>query len=366
MSLLNKLGFGRQGSQPTQHEIPNNVQAPDFVLSRFGDALMGVTYAKIMTEAANRASLPPGVDKEAYTLTVYDSVSPAKKGLVSVLVEGMVKRNKRFFTIEKTKRGDMLFIQAHGNESHDEAGNVKPGIMELDFTGFREGEILALLFEVLGLVTQAVGNATAISQAAIIKIHELSQMIANEQNLEPLTAQLKQLNDSITKGKAGVIDAESSIEFAKVDTKPGSEAAAYIYGMISTVTGIPASYLFGEVAGGLGDQSTGDEKRLNVAIRRYFHSILSGTLYAVWGKNFQYKTLIDDLQAQVELFTWLETTTMITPEGKKRLILDNTALEEDEIDTSEPEPAPVVVPGPGESIPPEQQQPGAELGAGVE
>lgn len=363
MSILNKLGFGRPASSSDTTPIPNNVVAPDFVMGKFGESLLTVVYSKIMAEAADRASLPAGVDKEPYTLTVYDSVSPAKRGLVSVLVSGMVKRNKKFFRVDKTKRGDLLFIEVHGTDSHDGAGNVKPGIMELDFTGFRESEVLALLFEVLGLITQAVGNATAISQAAIIKIHELSQMIANEQNLEPLTAQIRQLNESITKGRAGVIDAQSSIEFAKVDTKPGSDAAAYIYSMIGTITGIPASYLFGEVAGGLGDQSTGDEKRLNAAIRRYFHSILSGALYAAWGKTFQYKTLIDDLPSLVELFTWLETTTMITEDGKKRLLLDNTALNEDEIDTTEPEPAPPPVTVPGQSLTPPEQQ--AQQGDGV-
>lgn len=361
MSILNKLGFGRPAASAEHNQIPDNVTAPDFVGSCFGESLLTVAYAKIMTEAANRASLPPGVDKEPYTLTVYDSVSPAKKGLVSVLVEGMVKRNKRFFRIDKTKRGDLLFVQAYGSDSHDEAGNVKPGIMELDFSGFRESEILALLFEVLGLVTQAVGNATAISQAAVIKIHELSQMIANEQNLDPLTAQLRQLNDAISKGRAGVIDAESSIEFPKVDTKPGSEAAGFIYSMIGTVTGIPASYLFGEVAGGLGDQATGDEKRLNAAIRRYFHSILSGALYAAWGKTFQYKTLIDDLPSLVELFTWLETTTMITDEGKRRLLLDNTALSEEEISSGEPSPAPVVAPGKAMTPGEQKAQQGGEV-----
>lgn len=353
MSLLEKLGFGKSSTAPAHDNLLNNVVAPDFNSAGFGKALLGVVYRKIMTECADRASLPAGITKEAYTLTVYDSFSPAKRGLVSVLVDGMVKRSKKFYRVDKTNRGDLLFVEVFGTDAQDEKGNVKTGVMELDFSQFVEPEILALLFDVLMLITQSVGNATAISQAAIIKIHELSQMIANEQNLEPLTHQLKQLNEAISAGRAGVIDAQSSVEFAQVDAEPAARAADFIYSMITTVTGIPASYLFGEVAGGLGDQSQGDEKRLNVAIKRYFHSIMAGALYSAFGKAFQYKTLVDDLSGLVELFTFLETTTLLTEAGKRRLLLDNTALTEADIDTSEPEPAPM--PG-AATLPPGQQQ----------
>jgi hypothetical protein len=288
------------------------------------DHLLKSFYTKIMLECADRASLPESVAKDAYTLTCYDSYSPAKLGLISLIVEAMINSKRTFYEKEKGKNGAYTFneIEIKG----DALDSIDPNVLELDFRSWHESDILCLLFKLLGGILSAMGNGVTISQAMLIKIHKLSEMISNAQNTEPLKEQLGQLNDSISQGRAGYIDAESAIEFASYDPSNSEKAASFVFQMISTVTGVPASYVSGEVVTGLGDSSGGDEKRLDVALRTYFNGILAGCLYSVFDRTFQYKTTITDVPAMVELFTWLETTSMITEEAKQKLLIDNTVL----------------------------------------
>lgn len=353
------------GSARSEVAIPEPLVAPQFERTAFSRAYAAKFYQFVITEAVARASLPPGIDRDGLALTVNDSFSPYKRGLSSLVIKGILERSRRYYRKEDAGRKDYIFKEVTDNSHLNEKGELTdPDVIELDFREFIESEVVGLLFETLSFTLQGMSNGATLGQAAILKIHKLSEMIANEQNMEPITAQLTQLNDSIRSGRPGVIDAESALEFPKYEVAPASEAAELIFSMIVTLTGVPASYIYGFVSGGLGDQAEGDERRLNSSIRRYFDNIVSGVLWAVYGKPFRYKTIIADVPAMVELFTWLETTTMITPEGKARILVDNTALDEEEIDTSEPEPDPVVMPG--QSVPPEQQQqPGAEMGAGV-
>lgn len=316
------------------------VSSTDIVNSKFANVYLSMIYTKIMHECADRASIPNGVDKSLYTATVHDSYSPFKRGLVSLLVAGMVERSLEYYRI-KESTGVKLFEKINRADAFDERDGkeeIKAGVLELDFQEFRESEVLELLFALLSAVLQAMSNGVTISQAVILKIHELSKMIANTQNLEPLTKQLRQLNDAISQGKPGVVDAKSALEFPKYDATPAEEASALVFKLISSLTGLPASYLFGEVVGGLGDTSESDTTRMNAAVRRYYHSIYSPAVKVVFNVPFEYKLLLSDAPDLVELMNWIEQTSLLTPEGKKRILLNNTPLTENDIDVTAKQP----------------------------
>lgn len=321
--------------------LATEIASTDIVNSKFANVYLSMIYTKIMHECADRASIPNGVDKSLYTATVHDSYSPFKRGLVSLLVAGMVDRSLEYYKIkqspgvklfEKIQRGEAFEENAKGEEE------IKAGVLELDFQEFQESEVLELLFALLSAVLQAMSNGVTISQAVILKIHELSKMIANTQNLEPLTKQLRQLNDAISQGKPGVVDAKSALEFPKYDATPAEEASALVFKLISSLTGLPASYLFGEVVGGLGDTSESDTTRMNAAVRRYYHSIYSPAVKVVFNVPFEYKLLLSDAPDLVELMNWIEQTSLLTPEGKKRILLNNTPLTEKDIDVTAKQP----------------------------
>lgn len=309
--------------------------APNLNGADFSDVFVKSTYEKIMHSVADRTVMPAGVTKDEFNLTAYDSYSPFKRGLVSLLVDGMVSRSHRYFDVIKTSRGDFVFVE-NFDPRKDAKGNLTdPNVLELDFREFAEGDILKLLFEISENIAQAASNGTAMSLAPLVKLHKLSEMIDSQTNLEPLREQLNQLNESITHGRAGVIDAESDIVFTGYDPQPAVEAQGIIAALVSAITGVPQTVLFGESVGGLGDMSVSEQKRLDAALRRYFHSIMSGCLYVVWGKVFQYATPIIDTPNLVALFNFIETTSLLTEEGRRKLLLENTSLVEEDIDVSE-------------------------------
>lgn len=328
ISMVDRLLGRKKAPEPETAGEINAVKVND---SGFSTVFLTKVYTQIMHECADRTSLPKDVDKSAYTLTVHDSFSPSKRGLVSLLVAGMINRTQKYYMPEETTLGDYIFKEVPTNEAVGKDGKVKARILELDFREFMESKVLTMIFDVLGGVMQATSNGVTISQAILLGIHELSQMTANEQNLEPLTRQLKQLTTSINNGKPGVIDAKSTLEFPKFDPAPAAEASKQLFNLISSLTGLPASYIFGEVVGGLGDTSKSDERRFDSAIRRYYHSIYAPSLRAVFLKSFEYKPLITE--EDIKLLTWIENTRLLTPDGKKRIVMDNTSLTEEDFTT---------------------------------
>ena len=288
-------------------------------------------YSKIMHECADRTAIPDGVTRDALTGTFYDSYSPAKKGLVAIVVYAMANKSHLFYKKIKLSDGSFVFEKATEKEATERTGEVGAEYLELDFRGFYEADILTLLYSLLSDVNQALANGVAVSKAMILKIHALSDMIENSQNLEPLQKQLAQLQGSLTGGSMGYIDAKSTIDNVKFDSKASTETSGYVHSMISGVTGIPASYLFSDVVGGLGDMSNSEERRLNVAMKRYFNSILRGVLYSVFDQRFEYKMIIVDVDAMISFFSWLETTALLTDEAKAVAMVNNTVFDRDDI-----------------------------------
>lgn len=334
MSMLDKLlGRKETPAERAAKETATEIKAVDVEASGFAQVYLAKIYTQIMHECADRTSLPEDVKKAPYTMTVHDSFSPQKRGLVSLLVEGMTKRTHKYYEPNKTTLGDYVFKEVPANEAVNEKGEVRPRILELDFREFLESKVLGMIFDILGGVMQSTANGVTISRAVLLGIHELSGMTANDQNIEPLTRQLRQLNDSISQGRPGVIDAKSKLEFPKFDPKPAAEASTQLFNLISSLTGLPASYIFGEVAGGLGDTSKSDERRFDAAIRRYYHSIYAPAVFVVFQKPFEYKPIIIDADSLIKLLTWVENTRLLTPDGKRRIVMDNTSLTENDFTT---------------------------------
>ena len=287
-------------------------------------------YSKIMHECADRAMIPKEVKKEGYIVTVHDSYSPAKRGLVHIIVDAMLDCDHVFIRKEKLPNDVYIFHKVNQYDAKSADGRVDSDLIELDFRRFYEAKIVCLLFQLLGGVMQTLSNNVTVSGALLIKIHALSEMIANAQNQKPLLDQLQQLNDGLTQGRPGFIDAKSSLEFPKFDASPAESGASFIFSMISSITGLPSSYIFGEVVGGLGDSSNSDNRRMNSAISRYYHSIYSGVIYAVYDKLFDYKQIVDDVNALVSAFAFIETTQLLNANGKLKFMINNTGLDEED------------------------------------
>ena len=282
-------------------------------------------YKKVMLECVDRATIPNGIDKGGFNLTVYDSYSPYKQGLVSWIVYAMV--SQRHLYLKKTLLSDVhrdlyVFNRATLDEAYD-GETIKPNYIELDFTNFKEARLIKLLFELLSLVIVSLNKGIVVSQAVILKLHNLSEMIHNKQNLEPLIEQVKQLNDGIRKGRTSFIDAQSSVEHVEQSSEASSKTVDFVFGLIATLIGLPKSDLFAEVVTGLGNGDNGDSRRENATIRRYFYDVLSGVLYNVFNQPFEYRPIIEDINEMISAAAFIETTTIFSEQGKEKFLTNN-------------------------------------------
>lgn len=319
------------GTKETQTEVEDT--CCKFKCDNFCELMATNLYSKVLHEAADRAVIPEEITKSSFYITIYDNYSPYKIGLVSWVVKALTEQSQIF--LEKKKLSDGTYIFERITNTNDAYSNIenktiKPNVIELDFRKFKQYDLLCLMFELLQGILEATSKNVTIANALILKIHELTKLTENSSNNEALRLQLEQLNTAIREGRAGFIDAQSNIEFVNVDTKPNEEAASFVFSMIANVTGLPKSWVYGLIVGGLGSQEQGDEKALDDAIKYYYFSIMHGVLYAVYDKSFEYKQTVTDVASLVSMLAFVETTTLLTPEGKKKFMLNNTGfLEED-------------------------------------
>lgn len=293
----------------------------------FAYTMATAMYSRVFHEVADRAMLPPDVKKDSYGITIHNSYSPYKKGLVHIVVDAMVNQEQRYYRRSNID-GAFLFEKLNKTDVVKEDGKIDADILELDFRQFDESGVVLLLFQLLQGVMATVSKNVTVSGALLFKIHKLSELVENKPNSEALKKQLAQLNEGLTQGKPGFTDAQSSVEFPMFDSSPAEAAIKFIYSMISSITGLPNSYIMGEVVGGLGDTSGSDDKRLNTTLKKYFHEVWAGVVYAVYDKPFQYKNMIIDIAGTVQLFNFVEYTTLLSEEGKLKFMLNNTPFEE--------------------------------------
>jgi hypothetical protein len=310
--------------------VTTETELADINCLNFGDDFCNVfalsMYKKIMLECADRAVLPNSIDKADYTATVYDSYSPYKSGLVSWVTVALVGQKKIFLKINKLSSGIFTFEKSDESAALNN-GKLRADFMELDFTNFKEASVICLLFELLAQVMLAMSKGVTASQGLLLKINALSEMIANAQNLAPLEKQLKSINDGLRQGKASYVDAKSSVDFLVYDSANAEKAASYIFSLISTITGLPASYLFGEVVSSLGGGDSGDSERFDKSTKNYFYNIWSGVCFNVYGENFEFRESPADINELISLFTFIETTTALTDAGKLKFMINNTAFD---------------------------------------
>lgn len=323
--FTDKLTF--LGQKNTITEI-KDVSCLDFDKD-FCDVLLNAMYSKIILECADRTVLTNDIEKSGYTQTVYDSYSPKKSGLASWVVYAITYQQKVYLKKLKIKGDIYIFKRVTQSEALKDK-SLREDSIELDFLSFKEAVVIRLLFSLLQQIMIAMSKGITASQALVLKINALSGMIANSENIKALEEQIKQINNGLKNGKAGYIDAKSSIDFLTYDSTNTEKAAKYIFSLISTITGLPSSYLFGEVISGLGGGDNGDAVRFDSAIKPYFYNVWSGILYNVYNQSLEFKKSPEDVEKLITLFTFIETSTALTDAGKLKFMINNTSFNEED------------------------------------
>lgn len=289
-------------------------------------------YTRIIHKCFSRAILPADVEKSAFNMTIYDSYSPFKNGLASIITFALVKQKQIFIKLSKTDNEVILFsVLTDPTETEKTASDV----IELDFTKFRQIEIINLLYCLIQAILTAIDKGVTISGAMLFKLHKLHEMTQNDSTQKVLAEQLTQLNDSITQGNAGYIDANSDIVFPAFDAAPSQIGIDLIYGMIANITGLPLSFINAETVGGLGSTEGSDNQRLNDAIEFYYYNVVNNILFSVYNKVFEFKQFVSDINGLISMFAFIETTTLLTNAGKLKFMRNNTGFNDEDININQ-------------------------------
>lgn len=308
----------------------NSVECNDFGL-HFARTMCISMYEKIFYECADKAILTDKINNSDYSITSYDSFSPLKRGLVSLIVEALVDNTTVYLKkIKIPKTNAYVFSVVDKEVATNSAGEIdESNYLEMNFDNYEESKIVLSLYVLLGNVMVSLSKGITVSKGLIVKFKGLSELIKNSQNTKQLKIQIEELNKGVIAGKTTAIDSDSDIEQLGYDSSQAEKSAKYIFSLISNVTGRPISYINGEVTGGLGDNSKSEEKRLDASTKKYFYSIWAGINYSIYGEYFKYKVPLESMSDIEEAFAFVEITTSLSQKGKLLFLKNYTGMDDD-------------------------------------
>lgn len=306
----------------------------------FADQMTFSMYHKILSEAAERMFVPDEINRENVRLTLYDSYSPYKEGLLRRIVWCIVHQ-KRIYLKKigiQDEGGWFVFESAEQSQVLGKDGRaMSADYVELDFTKFNEVKNVKVLFKIMRRLMNLLSKGVKVSSTLLLKINKLSEMVNNPAEMQALEVQLKQINDGLSavNGNGAYVDAGSEVGFTAYDSTPLDNAISTIYGILSNITGVSRSVIAGEVVTGLGSGDNGDEDRNNMAFKRYFYSVLFGVFYSVYLEKFGYQDPADveKIQAVLDL---ISTSDILTDEAKIKFAVANSPFSKDDFDFSVP------------------------------
>lgn len=258
-----------------------------------------------------------GSEKERLEIfdTASDHYSPKSRGFVSWTAEAMAK--KRQIILEKTKQkdGSYLFKKASKVEDKTSADNLV-----LDFTDYEATDVLGVY---VGMVFDALSGAAMgvkASQGLIVYLEKLSEILADSKAKTLIEGQIKALGESAKGGKVGYASGGSKVEFIKFDIDPTDKAMQFCYSQIAGHLGVPVSIINGVGGSAMSDTGESDRKQTRKATEFYFNSIVRPILSSIFTRSdFSLSVEIENMSALSEIMFLIESSQLLTSEGKKKL-----------------------------------------------
>ncbi len=344
MSWFNFLG-GSASNTELPDIFPMPISEKDFVAIDVQNI-----YARILTDTLERTQ---GIPAEAQSL-LWDNCLASEKqdGLVTLLAKAMATKSELFVVyfkalkvIRKATPEEMAEIKA-GYKEKAEPVQVEGGGMGL-FISFKEyGRTDMVKFysqleycSVGGLWKQ--GN---ISKAIQLKFTDLRGSVSLGDSAET-KAQAKLIAAGLGNGKDIMLDAKDIVETAKPDLSATTNAMEFIAQKRSFYLGMPATYLTGEQAKGLGDSGKGDSKATERGLKGYYFSIAKPVVEGIFTVKTTFKSEDSEgLSTALETLKTMDTTSdeFLNRENKTKVV--NKAFGFDESEKGDPPKKVEVVP----------------------
>lgn len=288
MGLLNLIGFSGAGAKNTETELPDVFPFPT-QLGDFVDTDLKTIYARVLTDVLERTQ---NIPDEKKTL-LWDNCLASEKsdGLVTLIAKAMVNKADLFVVYDKATN---VVREANNQEATQIRAEYKDkaksavGVF-ITFKNFKKTDMLKIYSALEYWAVAGLHKSMNLSVAMQFKMHDLRGSVSGT-DAAAITAQAQAVAEAFKKGRGAVIDAKDIIEMAKPDLTATNSAMDFINQKRSFYLGLPASYITGESAKGLGDSGEGEAKAVERGLKGYYFSIIKPVVEALFGIKTEFES----------------------------------------------------------------------------
>ncbi len=246
-------------------------------------------YAKILTDTVERIN---GLSDEQTEL-LWDNClkSAASDGLITMLSKAMSEKKELYLVYDPAVQVIREATQTEKSKiAADYAKNSESSTgVYISFKNYVRSDMVKLYSGLEFCTVAALNKSMNLSKAVQFKMSKLRGAVALSDSAET-KAQANKIAKGLGEGKDVIIDAEDSIETAKVDLTSVEASIDFLNQKRSFYLGMPESYINGEQTGGLGTTGENDTKAIERGLKNYYFSILKPVLEAIFGVKLNYKS----------------------------------------------------------------------------
>jgi len=278
-------------------------------------------YKKILTDVIRRTwGLGPDEMRSMWDNCLK---SNANKGLVSLLAESMFMKSDLFLVyqmgvIRKATPEERTQIEA----DYKKQAQSSVGIY-ISFTDYTLTDMLRTYSHMEYSVLGSLNKKMNVSNAIQFKMSEMRGS-TGATDKEQIKAQAKSMCDALAEGKNILMDGADEVATATVEMETTKESILFLDGKRSFMTGMPLSYINGQLTTGIGSTGQADAKAIDRGLEYYFISIIQPVCKALFNKEVQYKVedtsnLASALEA-IKTFELLQGTDILSVDEQKAIV----------------------------------------------
>jgi hypothetical protein len=313
-------------------------------------------FQKILTDVAERMEGIP--EKKQKVLWDNCLKSEASFGLITFLARAMQEKADLFLVLDgpdkdvirKAKPEEQKQIEA----DYKEKASSELGIF-VSFKEYKKSDFLNA-YSMLELCTiEALNKQMNLAKAVQLKMDSMRKS-TGATDVSVIESQAKTVVESLSKGKPVLLDAKDTVDLLEPKIDPVKEAINFMNQKKAYYLGLPASYIMGELSGGLNADGTADAKATERGLKNYFFSVMKPVSEALFGGTMEYKSEnFDMIDTSLNVLRTMEMTSedFLPLEMKRAIIakafdIDLAELEKLAPDERTPKPEPQV---PGQPAP---------------
>lgn len=338
MNLATMFGFTR--TSYANNELPNiypmSIQESDFV-----DTDVRNIYARILTDVLERTQ---GVPEKSQNLLWDNCVaSESSDGLVTLLSKAMTNKRELFLVYE---RALSLIRKATSDEEilirgdYKKSGKSPRGIY-ITFKNYHRTDMVRLYSALEYSTVCSLSKQMKLSSAIQLKFTDLRKSTGLIDSKD-VVDQAKLIASGLSLGRDVMLDEKDALETAKPDLTATNSAVDFIVNKQAFYLGMPATYITGESAKGLGDSGQGEAKAVDRGLKNYYFSVIKPVIEEIFGVTTTFKSEdFSQVASSLEALKTFELTSdeLLSQDNKRIIINKMFGLPEDE-EGDEPEALP--------------------------